>query len=232
MGFSLRQPGDRQARRTASGSCSSPPATTTCRRQGPPLHARRRHRRGASSRSSTGVGTATSPSGLAKISAWVDDGLGRQHRQRVYGGDLLGNLWRFDVTTDIRPPARRLRSRASRRRRAPCSRSRPSRSSGLISGFPVLYVGTGRYLGPTTCGPATRTPPDSATRTRSLYDLIRTAASGDAATAAPGTVVQQTSRIIDAGNTRSTSNNPVDFGDERRLVPRLQPGQHSRRASA
>ena len=42
-------------------------------------------------------GTATSPSGLAKITAWVNDSAHNNTTLRVYGGDLLGNVWRFDV---------------------------------------------------------------------------------------------------------------------------------------
>ncbi len=52
---------------------------------------------------STGVGTTTSPSGLSKIYGLVDNGLSDNTVQRVYGGDLLGNLWRFDVNNQYPP---------------------------------------------------------------------------------------------------------------------------------
>src|SRR5690606_17702482 len=47
---------------------------------------------------STGVGSTTVPSGLAKISAWADDPEVNNTATYVYGGDLLGNLWRFDLS--------------------------------------------------------------------------------------------------------------------------------------
>ncbi|MFA6203612.1 MAG: PilC/PilY family type IV pilus protein [Gallionella sp.] len=50
------------------------------------------------SKISTGVGTATTPSGLAKISVWNDEP-GGNLAGYVYGGDLLGNLWRFDINS-------------------------------------------------------------------------------------------------------------------------------------
>lgn len=46
---------------------------------------------------STCAGTGTSPSGLAKINNWVDDPLRNNTALYVYGGDLEGNLWRFDL---------------------------------------------------------------------------------------------------------------------------------------
>ncbi|NWG31287.1 MAG: hypothetical protein HXY29_07315 [Rhodocyclaceae bacterium] len=47
---------------------------------------------------STGVGDTTTPSGLARIAAWADDPLKDNTTKYVYGGDLLGKLWRFDFT--------------------------------------------------------------------------------------------------------------------------------------
>lgn len=50
----------------------------------------------------TGVcGTAPCPSGLAKIAAWVDSPDINNTTKRVYGGDLFGNLWRFDINNNI-----------------------------------------------------------------------------------------------------------------------------------
>ena len=46
---------------------------------------------------STNVGTSASPSGLAQISGYTKDHR-NQYVEQVYGGDLLGNLWRFDLS--------------------------------------------------------------------------------------------------------------------------------------
>ena len=46
---------------------------------------------------STGAGTATNPSGLAQIAAYEKD-YRNQIAEQIYGGDLLGNFWRFDIS--------------------------------------------------------------------------------------------------------------------------------------
>ncbi|OOG53504.1 hypothetical protein B0E49_10790 [Polaromonas sp. C04] len=45
----------------------------------------------------TGIGSTTSPSGLAKIAAFQAN-VQNNTAPRVYGGDLNGNLWRFDIS--------------------------------------------------------------------------------------------------------------------------------------
>ena len=47
---------------------------------------------------STGVGSTTAPSGLGKIAAWADNFYVDNTAPYVYGGDLEGNIWRFDLT--------------------------------------------------------------------------------------------------------------------------------------
>ncbi|MBX3662622.1 MAG: hypothetical protein KF804_09245 [Burkholderiales bacterium] len=46
---------------------------------------------------STGVGDATTPSGLGKINNFVLDTAVNNTTQHLYGADLLGNVWRFEV---------------------------------------------------------------------------------------------------------------------------------------
>jgi hypothetical protein len=45
-----------------------------------------------------GAGSTTSPSGLGRISAYADDFQHNNTAKYVYGGDLAGNVWRFDLT--------------------------------------------------------------------------------------------------------------------------------------
>jgi type IV pilus assembly protein PilY1 len=45
----------------------------------------------------TSAGTAANPSGLAQIHAFVKDEK-NQTAEQIYGGDLLGNFWRIDVS--------------------------------------------------------------------------------------------------------------------------------------
>ena len=48
----------------------------------------------------TGVGTPSSPSGLAHISGYTKD-YRNQYVEQIYGGDLFGNMWRFDVSKSV-----------------------------------------------------------------------------------------------------------------------------------
>ncbi len=50
----------------------------------------------------TGAGDTTTPSGLAKIRNWVSGNASQNNTTaRVYGTDLLGNIWRFDVNDSV-----------------------------------------------------------------------------------------------------------------------------------
>jgi type IV pilus assembly protein PilY1 len=48
-------------------------------------------------RITTGSGTVASPSGLGKIAAWADEAQKNNTALAAYGGDLDGNLWRFQL---------------------------------------------------------------------------------------------------------------------------------------
>jgi type IV pilus assembly protein PilY1 len=52
----------------------------------------------------TEAGSVGTPSGLAKLNAWVTD-VTNPVADRVYGGDILGNVWRFDYDNQHLPAA-------------------------------------------------------------------------------------------------------------------------------
>lgn len=98
----------------------------------------------------TGVGTAGDPSGLNHINAWVNSPLTNNTIDRVYGVDLKGNIWRFDVNDTIVPSGRE----ATRVAQVvdPAGVPQPitiKPELAEISGQPFVYVATGRYLGTT-----------------------------------------------------------------------------------
>jgi type IV pilus assembly protein PilY1 len=88
----------------------------------------------------TGVGSATTPSGFAKISAWVDEPSKNNMSTYVYGGDLLGNLWRINISDNS---VFRLATLNAGGVPQPVT---TSPELGLVSGSRVVYVGTGKYL--------------------------------------------------------------------------------------
>lgn len=93
---------------------------------------------------STGVGTATSPSGLGQIVAHSDSS---NVTRRVYGGDLKGNLWRFTVETASAFSVHRLATLKDGGSPAKVQPITVRPQVTTINGTPVVYVGTGRYLG-------------------------------------------------------------------------------------
>ena len=112
---------------------------------------------------STGVGDATTPSGLNHLNAWVDNPLRNNQTERVYGVDLLGNVWRFDVNDLLAPAgneATRITTVTDGSSTAQPITTRPELSE--VGGEPFVYVATGRYLGTTD---------NSNTQTQSVWAL-------------------------------------------------------------
>lgn len=98
----------------------------------------------------TGVGdtgTPNGPSGLAKLANWVDDFAENNTSQYVYGGDLFGNMWRFDLDAN---DVGRVASLINSGKAQPIS-VRPDLMQVDVGGSKkrVLLFGTGRYLGTT-----------------------------------------------------------------------------------
>jgi len=98
------------------------------------------------------VGTASAPSGLNKLNAWVDRPTDNT-AVRFYATDMLGNVWRFK--SDNLAPATGPDTRAVRLAQlstggvAQPITTRPELAEILYAGsrHAVVFVGTGRYLG-------------------------------------------------------------------------------------
>ena len=98
----------------------------------------------------TAAGSAATPSGLAQISAFVDASTLNNTTKQVYGGDTLGNIWRFDVNDTIAPSGREatLIGVAKDTNGAPQPiTTRPELAE--LNSKPMVFVGTGRLLGAT-----------------------------------------------------------------------------------
>jgi type IV pilus assembly protein PilY1 len=96
----------------------------------------------------TTAGSTTTPSGLAQIRGWVENSELDNTMLRVYGGDNLGNLWRFDINNNVGAPgydAQRIATLKSATGGAQPITSRPE--LGQVGSYAMVFVGTGRYLG-------------------------------------------------------------------------------------
>ncbi|WP_411884490.1 pilus assembly protein [Polaromonas sp. YR568] len=157
---------------------------------------------------STGVGTNGSPSGLAKINAWIDQG-SNNTATRFYGGDLLGNLWRFDVD-DLYLPNSAAMLMATFQIDANTPQpitTRPELS--VISGSSVVVVGTGRYLGASDITNSVQ---------QSIYAIKDPlTATGWGNVRSTGTLVNQTATVATTGANAGKavgSNNAVDWSSK------------------
>ncbi len=118
----------------------------------------------------TGNGSNATPSGLAYVSAWVDHANTDNTVEAVYGGDLTGAVWRFDLsgTTTASWKVQLVAKLVDSSNNAQPITTEPE--LGVVSGFRMIYVGTGQYLGSTDIPGATGANA-SATSTQTMYAL-------------------------------------------------------------
>ena len=136
----------------------------------------------------TNVGTTGSPAGLSMINVEAEKFSAENKAIGAYGGDLLGNMWRFDLDAGT---ATKL---------ADFGPSKPIMAGpeiGEIDGKKVVFFGTGRYLGEDDL-------PNAAVQT--VY-AIRDDGSTTVNSAAQ--LVEQT--VTTSGTTRNISTNSVDW---------------------
>ncbi len=157
---------------------------------------------------STGAGSSTNPSGLAQISGFVTNGNIDDTVSYVYGGDLLGNVWRFDLTGNtvnswtVKPLAQLTDASGN----AQPITTAPELST--VNGHHMVYVGTGEYLGNSDIPGSGQN--SHATQTQSIYGLEDNLSATPLITGLrTGSLVQQT--FSTSGGTRTSSANPVDL---------------------
>lgn len=98
----------------------------------------------------TDVGSTATPSGLSKIVAWNDEPAGNKATY-VYGGDLLGNVWRFNIngTTEATIGTGDVLKFATLFSDSAGTHPQPVTTTpvlGKIYGKRAIFVGTGKYL--------------------------------------------------------------------------------------
>ncbi len=142
------------------------------------------------------------PCGLAQISAYVANSDVDNTVEYVYGGDLMGNLWRFDLTgaSSAAWAVSKFATLADASNTTQPITTAPELT--LISGARMVFVGTGLYLGITDV---------STTQTQTMYGLK------DSLVALPSplrdSLQQQT--FTTSGTKRTNSNNTVDYSTKK-----------------
>jgi Tfp pilus tip-associated adhesin PilY1 len=99
------------------------------------------------------VGSDTTPSGMAHINARAVETLRDNTAAYVYGTDLLGNVWRFDVNNLISPSGVEGTLLAQVVDGSGVPQPITTKPQiGVVNNEPYVYVGTGQYLGTTDLG--------------------------------------------------------------------------------
>lgn len=159
---------------------------------------------------STGVGSVATPSGLAQISGWADNGSVDNTLKQVYGTDLMGNVWRFDLTaaTTAGWTVNLLATLVDNTGTAQPITTTPELA--LKNGNHMVFVGTGQYLADADV-PGWAGSNSASTQVQTMYGLmddLSVPATG-AAVISPlrSQLVQQA--FSATGTTRTVSQNAV-----------------------
>ena len=145
--------------------------------------------------------------GVAEISAWIKSGEDNT-ALRVYGGDLAGSMWRFDINNTIAPAGREAFKLAQAGNGSTLIQSITTKPElGDLDGTPIVFFGTGRFIGVSDKGDV---------GVNAFYavkdDLSATVGLGTLRT--NSNMVKQTLTAgvsVDGKNIRTNSNNAVDW---------------------
>lgn len=173
---------------------------------------------------STTAGSSGTPSGLAKINGWVDT-LNDNTVKRFYGGDLFGNVWRFDTDNLVLPDGAEATKLAELGNVGSVGvqpiTTRPLLSEIETGGarYAVVTVGTGRYLGDSDRNDKSQ---------QSIYAIKdKLTDVGYGRLRQDTTFVQQTLTTNKAGTEREASNNPVNWNTNSGWYVDLNPNNES-----
>ena len=144
--------------------------------------------------------TDADPSGLARINNWVENSLQDNTSLAVYGGDLKGNLWRFDL--DATKPTYLTAVKVAEVKDGTNPQPITVKPElGLVKGNRVIFFGTGKFLG-------TSDKTDSQRQT--LY-AIRDDLATNITVTDRTSLIQQTLTPLTGGLTRAGSSNTVNW---------------------
>ncbi len=89
----------------------------------------------------TNEGDSSNPSGLAKINYYADNVFENNAAEYVYGGDLNGNVWRFDINDKNVVKIASLKDTSGN-----IQKITTIPEIGSISNSRILFIGTGKFL--------------------------------------------------------------------------------------
>lgn len=149
---------------------------------------------------------AANPCGFAKMSAYVDNSDVDNTVDYVYGGDLYGNVWRFDLSGNSVTSwsVSKFTTLADAAGTPQPITAAPELAS--IAGVRMVFVGTGQYLGNSDI-PGSVGANSASIQTQSIYGLRDTLVA--LPTPLRANLQQQT--LATSGTSRTSSNLSVDY---------------------
>lgn len=117
----------------------------------------------------TSAGDASTPSGLTQINSYIENARFDNTTKRVYGTDVLGNVWLADVNDNIEPSGREAHLLGTTKTAAGDLQPITVRPEiAEFGGKTWVFVGTGKLLGPSDLDSALATT----TRRQSVYGFV------------------------------------------------------------
>lgn len=165
----------------------------------------------------TTIGSASAPSGLAHIAGFYENSDINNQALQVYGGDLNGNVWRFDLSDanssnwSVKRLAILKDASGSSAATQPIT-TEPRFAQMNLNGYlkRMVYVGTGRYVGEADV---------TTTQTQTVYGLVddMTSPSGTTPVISDNLRSSLTQQTFSAATTvtRTASNNATDWGTKK-----------------
>ena len=154
---------------------------------------------------------APCPSGLARINAWADAPNTDNTATRAYGGDLFGNLWRFDINGDVGAAGYDAQQIAYFRNGSGGIQPVTIKPElGECGTKAAIMAGTGRLLGPSDMSDA------SQQTVYAVKDDLGSTSIGNAHSAGAGLVQQTLTQFTDNKGriARKSSSSAVDFSSD------------------
>jgi len=147
--------------------------------------------------------TDADPSGLARINNWVNSANTNNTTLAVYGGDMKGNLWRFDLDDASSTYLQAVKVAALKDAFGTAQPVTTKPELGLISNRRVIFLGTGRFLGVT----------DKANTSKQSVYAIADDLSGNTAVTDRAPLVGQTIVAVDSTTRTVDPVQAVDWTD-------------------
>ena len=171
----------------------------------------------------TGVGSTGEPSGLAHISGYVASREADNTVDYVYGGDLKGNIWRFDLTHNssiAQWSVAKLATLVNASGNFQPVTTEPELANVLVTGGVYkrfVYVGSGLYLGDSDI-PGSTGANAHASQTQTMYGLVDDLSTPGGSNPVINPLrasLQQQTFSVNADGSRIATANSLDFSTQK-----------------